>query len=75
MPSAVRPSWNHNPAPRVMSLKRVRFWLICLFFLFWAILIAARLFSRSAPGSSSSAPSTWLRAAVCSMTATCASWP
>jgi cell division protein FtsI (penicillin-binding protein 3) len=44
MPSAVRPSWNYNPAPRVMSLKRVRFWLICLFFLFWAILIAVRLF-------------------------------
>ena len=44
MPSAVRPSWNHNPAPRVMSLKRVRFGLICLFFLFWAILIAVRLF-------------------------------
>src|ERR1035437_9520209 len=44
MPSAVRPSWNHNPAPRAMSLKRVRFSLICLFFLSWAILIAARLF-------------------------------
>jgi cell division protein FtsI (penicillin-binding protein 3) len=44
MPSAGRPSWNHNPAPRAMSLKRVRFSLICLFFLSWAILIAARLF-------------------------------
>src|SRR5208337_273894 len=44
MPSAVRPSWNHNTAPRVKSLKRVRFWLICLFFLIWAILIAVRLF-------------------------------
>ncbi len=44
MPSAVRPSWNYNPAPRVMSLKRVRFGYICLFFLFWAILIAVRLF-------------------------------
>ena len=44
MPSAVRPSWNHNPAPRAMSLKRVRFSIICLFFLSWAILIAARLF-------------------------------
>ncbi|MGD0358758.1 MAG: penicillin-binding transpeptidase domain-containing protein [Terracidiphilus sp.] len=43
MPSAVRPSWNHNTAPRVKSLKRVRFWLICLFFLTWAILIAVRL--------------------------------
>jgi cell division protein FtsI (penicillin-binding protein 3) len=28
----------------MMSLKRVRFWLICLFFLSWAILIAVRLF-------------------------------
>jgi cell division protein FtsI (penicillin-binding protein 3) len=27
-----------------MPLKRARFWLICLFFLSWAILIAARLF-------------------------------
>jgi len=44
MPSALRPSWNHNPAPRAMSLKRVRFSLICLFFLSWAILIAIRLF-------------------------------
>jgi cell division protein FtsI (penicillin-binding protein 3) len=44
MPSAVRPSRNHNPAPRVMPLKRARFWLICLFFLSWAILIAVRLF-------------------------------
>ncbi len=44
MPSAVRPSRNHNPAPRVMPLKRARFWLICLFFLSWAMLIAVRLF-------------------------------
>jgi len=44
MPSAVRPSRNHNPAPRVMPLKRARFWLICLFFFSWAILIAVRLF-------------------------------
>ncbi len=44
MPSAVRSSRNHNPAPRVMPLKRARFWLICLFFLSWAILIAIRLF-------------------------------
>ena len=44
MPSAVRPSRNHNPAPRAMPLKRARFWLICLFFLSWAILIAVRLF-------------------------------
>ena len=44
MPSTVRPSRNYNPAPRVMPLKRTRFWLVCLFFLFWAILICFRLF-------------------------------
>ncbi|MGA2351712.1 MAG: penicillin-binding transpeptidase domain-containing protein [Terracidiphilus sp.] len=44
MPSTVRPSWNHNTAPRVMPLKLGRFWLICFFFLGWAILIASRLF-------------------------------
>jgi cell division protein FtsI (penicillin-binding protein 3) len=44
MPFAVRLSRNHNPAPRMMPLKRARFWLICLFFLSWAILIAVRLF-------------------------------
>jgi cell division protein FtsI (penicillin-binding protein 3) len=44
MPSAVRPSRNYKPAPRVVPLKRVRFWLICLFFLLWALLIAFRLF-------------------------------
>jgi cell division protein FtsI (penicillin-binding protein 3) len=44
MPFAVRLSRNHNPAPRMMPLKRARFWLICLFFLSWAILIVVRLF-------------------------------
>jgi len=44
MPSTVRPSRNRNPAPRVMPLKRARFWLVCLFFLTWAILICFRLF-------------------------------
>jgi len=42
MPSTVRPI--PNPAPRAMPLKRVRFWLVCLLFLLWAILIAFRLF-------------------------------
>jgi len=42
MPSTVRPI--ANPAPRAMPLKRVRFWLVCLLFLCWAILIAFRLF-------------------------------
>jgi cell division protein FtsI (penicillin-binding protein 3) len=44
MPSTVRPSRNYKPAPRVVPLERVRFWLICLFFLLWALLIAFRLF-------------------------------
>lgn len=44
MPSTVRPSRNRNPAPRVMPLKRARFWLVCLFFLTWVILICSRLF-------------------------------
>jgi len=42
MPSTVRPI--ANPAPRAMPLKRMRFWLVCLLFLCWALLIAARLF-------------------------------
>jgi cell division protein FtsI (penicillin-binding protein 3) len=33
-----------NPAPRAMPLQRKRFWLVCLFFLCWALLIAFRLF-------------------------------
>jgi cell division protein FtsI (penicillin-binding protein 3) len=44
MPSTIRPSRNRNPAPRVMPLKRARFWLVCLFFLAWVILIVFRLF-------------------------------
>jgi len=44
MPSPVRPSRNRNTAPRAMPLKLARFWLICLFFLLWAILIVCRLF-------------------------------
>jgi cell division protein FtsI (penicillin-binding protein 3) len=42
MPSTVRPI--PNPAPRVMPLQRTRFWLVCLLFLCWALLIAFRLF-------------------------------
>ena len=44
MPSPLRPSRNHNPAQRATSLKQARFWLICLFFLVWAIVIVLRLF-------------------------------
>jgi cell division protein FtsI (penicillin-binding protein 3) len=42
MLSTVRPI--PNPAPRAMPLKRSRFWLVCLLFLCWALLIAFRLF-------------------------------
>jgi cell division protein FtsI (penicillin-binding protein 3) len=44
MQANLRPSRNRNPAPRAIPLKLARFWLICLFFLVWAILIALRLF-------------------------------
>ncbi|MFY9854288.1 MAG: penicillin-binding transpeptidase domain-containing protein, partial [Terracidiphilus sp.] len=44
MPSIVRPSRYPNPAQRVIPLKRARFWLVCFFFLVWAILICSRLF-------------------------------
>ncbi len=44
MASPVRPSRNRYTVPRATPLKLARFWLICLFFFFWAILIASRLF-------------------------------
>ncbi|MGA3371378.1 MAG: penicillin-binding protein [Terracidiphilus sp.] len=44
MPSAVRPSWNRSTAPRAKPLSLARFWLICLFFFAWAVLIVLRLF-------------------------------
>jgi cell division protein FtsI (penicillin-binding protein 3) len=44
MPSPVRPSWNRDTAPRAKPLSLARFWLICLFFLFWTVLIVSRLF-------------------------------
>ncbi len=33
-----------SSAPRAIPLERVRFWLICLFFLLWALAITGRLF-------------------------------
>jgi len=42
MQSAVHPI--PNTAPRAMPLQRKRFWLVCLLFLCWALLIAFRLF-------------------------------
>jgi cell division protein FtsI (penicillin-binding protein 3) len=44
MQTAIRVNRNRTNAARVMPLKRARFWLICLFFLVWALVIAGRLF-------------------------------
>jgi cell division protein FtsI (penicillin-binding protein 3) len=44
MPSPTRPSRNRTGAARVPTFKRTRFWLVCLFFLVWALAIAGRLF-------------------------------
>ena len=44
MPAAVRAPRNRNDPPRVVPLSRTRFWIICLFFLVWACIIAGRLF-------------------------------
>ncbi len=44
MPAAVRATRNRTDPPRVVPLSRKRFWLICLFFLVWAVVIAGRLF-------------------------------
>ncbi|MFZ1084664.1 MAG: penicillin-binding protein [Terracidiphilus sp.] len=44
MPSSVRSIRDDNRAPRAKSLRRTRFWLICLLFLSWAVMIALRLF-------------------------------
>jgi cell division protein FtsI (penicillin-binding protein 3) len=44
MPPPVRPSLKSETAPRATPMKRTRFWLICLFFLIWALAIAGRLF-------------------------------
>jgi cell division protein FtsI (penicillin-binding protein 3) len=48
MPSAPRanpgPNRSRARAARAIPLKRTRFWLICLFFLLWALAIAGRLF-------------------------------
>jgi len=44
MPPAVRANRNQAAAARAMPLKLARFWLICLFFMVWACVIASRLF-------------------------------
>ena len=44
MQAAVRTVRSRNNPPRVIPLKRTRFWIICLFFLLWAFAIGIRLF-------------------------------
>lgn len=44
MPSPARSTRASNNPPRIIPLARQRFWIICLFFLFWAVAIAIRLF-------------------------------
>jgi len=44
MPSTARFNRNRNRAARTVPFKRTRFWLICLFFLVWALAILGRLF-------------------------------
>jgi cell division protein FtsI (penicillin-binding protein 3) len=44
MQAAIRANRNRPNAARAIPLKRTRFWLICLFFFVWALVIAGRLF-------------------------------
>jgi cell division protein FtsI (penicillin-binding protein 3) len=44
MQLSVRASRGRNSATRTIPLKRARFWIICLFFLMWALVIGGRLF-------------------------------
>ncbi len=44
MQAAVRAHRNRSSLPRAIPLRMARFWIICLFFLFWVCAIAGRLF-------------------------------
>src|ERR1017187_1814583 len=44
MQAAVRANRNRSSLPRAVPLRMARFWIICLFFLFWVCAIAGRLF-------------------------------
>jgi len=44
MPPSPRAAHPRLSAPRAFPLKRLRFWLVCLFFLLWALAIAGKLF-------------------------------
>jgi len=44
MQANIRANRSRTNAARAIPLKRARFWLICLFFLTWALVISGRLF-------------------------------
>jgi cell division protein FtsI (penicillin-binding protein 3) len=44
MPSPARFNQNRNRATRAVPFKRLRFWIICLFFVLWTAAILGRLF-------------------------------
>src|SRR5665213_3539616 len=44
MQATLRANRNRSTTARAMPMKLARFWLVCLFFLFWACAIAFRLF-------------------------------
>ena len=44
MQATLRAGRTRSNTPRAMPMRLARFWLICLFFLFWALAIAIRLF-------------------------------
>lgn len=44
MQFAVQATKTRTSAPRAIPLKRARFWIICLGFFLWAVIIAVRLF-------------------------------
>ena len=44
MQATIRANRSRTNAARAIPLKRTRFWLVCLFFLVWAVVISSRLF-------------------------------
>src|ERR1700681_1760562 len=44
MQAAVRATRNRSNLPRAIPLRMARFWIVCLFFVVWAVAISTRLF-------------------------------
>src|SRR5487761_2225499 len=44
MQASVRANRNRSSLPRAVPLRMARFWIVCLFFLIWALAISGRLF-------------------------------